>query len=335
MEFKYGRKAKDLFCVCYAGDDNYTEQLGVSIYSLCENNRDLESLDLFLFSYGISDENLAKLSSVADRFGRVMKVVDVREKVDGLRRFDINSNVENASYAIYGRLFIPDSIPSGYTAALYLDADTIVAGSLRELAESIPETPLSAVIDIIPSEYKKLIGLDGPYYNGGVFLMNPARWKSDGCTRKILDFISGIDRQYRHSEQDYINLALKGFISTLPLKYNHFPFYGEIPYSDLRIFLGKENDYYREEEYEEAQKAPVIIHLVNSVLDRPWYRHNLNPYTDLWKSYAAKAGWPDPKILERDPFGSIWRKQVLYRLFGTGAVVRLEAARNRKRYLKK
>ena len=323
------------FCVCYTCDDNYAGQMGVSLYSLCENNKELPAMDLFLFSDGISEEHRARLVSIAESFGRHMEIIDVRPEIEKLRRFRISSNVANKSLTVYARILIPESIPERYVLALYIDADTIVTGSIRELAERKPGRPLSAVEDIIPAEYKELIGLKGRYFNGGVLLFETEQWRKGGCLERIMKFLGGDVRHYRYSDQDVVNLALQGQIEALPLKYNHFPFYGEIPYNTLRLYLGGSDGYYPEQEYMEAWRSPAIVHMVYSVLDRPWFRRNMNPYTALWLEYVRKAGWPDMTIRDRRVFGRLWWKQMFYRLFGAEAVIRLEAARNKKRYASK
>ncbi len=322
-----------MFCVCYACDDHYAAQLGASMYSLFENNRDLETLDIFLFSNGIGPEDLARLRLLSDRYGRRLKIVDIREITQRLESSGVHSHVENWSLSTWVRAYIPDYISPEYTSALYLDADTLIVGSIMELSRMRPAAALSGVIDIIPQTYKERIGVKGSYINGGVLLFDLRQWKEHSCREKLLGYLKHGTDKYLYDDQDIINAALQGNIAALAPEFNHYPFYGDLRYSTFLMLLGRGNAYYSKEEYKEAAENPVIIHLVYSVLDRPWYKNNLNPYSGLWKKCVEEAGWKDLPLQKRNYTSKEKLKRIVYRLLGSGAVAVLESA-NRKRYYK-
>lgn len=56
--------------VMYACSNPYVPYLGVSVLSLLESNRELETLEVFVFDDGISRENKEKLTAMAGQYGR-------------------------------------------------------------------------------------------------------------------------------------------------------------------------------------------------------------------------------------------------------------------------
>ncbi len=152
-----------MFCVCYTCDNNYALQVGVAIYSLYENNCDLDALDTVIFSDKISPENKQKLLDIAKQFGRQLSFVESEQIIEYIKSKGIVASVDDGALSTYVRLFIGSYIDEKYDRLIYIDADTITLGSIRELVEVELKKPVAAVIDIMSEAYKQLIGFQNEY----------------------------------------------------------------------------------------------------------------------------------------------------------------------------
>ncbi|WP_392362335.1 glycosyltransferase, partial [Streptococcus suis] len=71
--------------------------------------------------------------------------------------------------------------------------------------------------------YKKSIGfeLDELYVNAGVLLMNLEAMRRDNITNLLFAETERLTGQIQFQDQDVINIALKGKIVEVPLRYNY------------------------------------------------------------------------------------------------------------------
>lgn len=318
-----------MFAICYACDNNYVPQVSVSIKSLLINNSSIET-EIFIFADNISYKNKELLSKLAEGYSTVITFIDTSSIIKEIKETGLISNVDNASLSTFVRLFIQDYIPSKYDKVLYIDADTMIVGSISELIAIESNRPVSAVIDIMPRYYKNIIGLNDCYYfNCGILLINMCLWREKACEQRILRHISNRYNKYLYADQDVINIVLNDEIDILPLKYNFFPFYGEIEYKNLISYIGS-SDYYTEAEFLSAQTEPVIIHLVYSVFDRPWFEGNLNKYSNQWDEFIAQTDWKQYKKKKRKIFSRTKLLQFIYQVFGEKKVINIQSRRNVK-----
>lgn len=321
-----------MFCVCYTCDNNYALQVGVAIYSLYENNQDLDALDTVVFSDRISADNQQKLLDIAKQFGRKLSFVESEKIIEYIKDKGIIASVDDGALSTYVRLFIGSYIDDKYDRLIYIDADTITLESLRELTEVELKKPVAAVIDIMPEEYKQRIGFQNDYYfNCGVLVIDMIRWKKGNYESRLLQRVEQTIGKFMFGDQDVFNVVLKGDIQVLPLQYNFFPFYGEIQYENLIWFIGGKENYYSKEQFAEAGKQPAIIHLVYSVADRPWMKGNLNHFQDRWREYVAKTPWKTYTERSRKVYSRTKIHQLIYKIFGEKAVLMTEKRRHMKK----
>lgn len=324
-----------MFCICYACDNNYALQTGVSMISLFEKNPNLDAIDTFVFEDRVSTENKQRLKKIAESFNRNLYFISTEEIIFKIKQMDLTSNVDNGSLSTFSRLFFKNYIPKTYDTLIYIDADTMIMGEIDELISYKNDKPLAAVVDTMSSKYKGIIGhqKDEPYFNAGVLAINLRLWEKKNCEERILDHISNKYNKYLYADQDVINIVLKNEINVLPLAFNSFPFYSSLNYKSLIKFIDG-GDYYSLNEYEEAGNSPKIIHFVYSVWDRPWFEGNLNIYSNIWDSYVAKTDWKVCKKRRRKIFSRTRILQLIYKLFGSKAVLCTMHRRNIRKFKK-
>ena len=124
---------------------------------------------------------------------------------------------------------------------------------------------------------KEAIGMkpEDAYFNSGVILMDLDRWRDEGVLKKLLDFYGSHAGSLFACDQDTINGALRGRICSLPPKYNFFTNYRYFRYQTLKKLCAAYKEV-GEQAFDEAKRAPVVIHYLGD--ERPWIKGNHNHY---------------------------------------------------------
>jgi len=276
------------FHIVYASNNSFTMQTGISLLSLIKNNKDL-NICIYILANEISEENRANLNKIAE-----LHFIDVSDFLnEKIKKHSIASYAN--SYDTYSRLWIAEFLPDKISKALYLDGDTIVNGSLAELAQmDIKDYSCAMAKDVRSEKYKKKIKLENIYefFNAGVMLINLDFWREHNIGDALLNDIMNFPTV--HADNPAICRVLKGKIKTLPLTFNATPV--------LRLFNNKslysiafrsKTVFCSEEELNEAKENPVILHYTNYYLSgRPWYEDCFDSKgLSIWRSYFNESPW--------------------------------------------
>jgi lipopolysaccharide biosynthesis glycosyltransferase len=205
--------------VAYTFDGAYELLAGVSLTSLLHHNPG-SSTHVRCFVHQVSDADRTRLAATAERYGAHLDIIDFDDpRVAGLPLID-----HLVSPMIYARLLLPQLLPD-QSRLLYLDADTLVLGSLRALAEvDFQGAPIAAVPDVAHEPLGKRFGLPPhAYFNAGVQLMNFDAWRRDAIGERCLASLAEPEAALRFgtADQDALNALLKGNYRRLPDAYNH------------------------------------------------------------------------------------------------------------------
>lgn len=164
--------------VLYAADNNYAPFLGISVFSLLENNVDIDAITIYAVLDNVSDENKNRLSQLVREYKRELITVDAAEFNMLMETLKVPKY--RGSYATHFRKFFYKIIKDDVERLLYLDSDTLVTGSLKPLLQLDMTTACAAVVlDALAYRYKQLLGfgVDEPYFNAGVTLIHVPNWK--------------------------------------------------------------------------------------------------------------------------------------------------------------
>lgn len=297
---------RDHTAVVYALDDNYAMQAGVSLVSLFENNRNL-CFYVFLLSDHLSDINRSRLKETVEGYGNTIEFIEV---YDIEKRVGVRLSLNNWGKMAYCRLFLPELVPEWVDKLIYIDADTLVLGSISHLAEILDSEGFSSYYAAgcrdSSSMYKKLHGFrkSETYYNSGVLLINLKLWRLNGIQSAFILEIRRRNGRSIDPDQSYINCLMINKIMMLPAKYNVMSLY-YLDHDDyLRISDYSENEAYSEEELAEAVAAPVIVHFAGDRRYRPWYAGCRHCLKETWLEYLRKTEWkefiPEEKAPEEE-----------------------------------
>ena len=275
--------------VVYASNDSYAQFLGVSMLSFFDNNQDLEEISVYVLAEKISTENTGFLRDIARRYDRYIEFIDISEYKQWIP-FEFSTGGYNS--VVLSRLFLGSILPADIESILYLDCDTIVNGSVRELENiSFCDNVIAAVPELyMPVEKKTLIGLgrEEIYYNAGVLWINLSLWRLEHFETAFLEYYRCMKGQLLYNDQDIINHCCRGRIMTLSHTYNlstnlfYFP----------RYYVKRLQPAYDTSSataYSQILSSPVIIHYMGD--ERPWIAGNYNKYRRQFKYYLEKSPW--------------------------------------------
>ncbi len=311
--------------VIYQFNEKYVPYAGVSITSLLENNSGAGEINIYVLGEGLSDGSKDKLADVAGRYGARMVFPDVSPL---LARFkEMGMIPYRGAYSVYLRLFFTEieEMPSFVgERVIYLDADTIVAGSLMPLLEiDMKGRSIGMVIESLRDDYKVMIGMapDADYYNSGVILYDVDKWRANRYCDRIVDHITKVRSSYI-GDQDFLNIVCSGDVCTLPPVYNFQPLHARYTVSEYFSVYG-DRGYYSADEIEEARRDAVIYHCYRWLGEFPWHKGNLHPFGPLFDEYLGRSAWSG-YIKEKSSPGIVIRvEKLLYRILPKGIFIRI------------
>lgn len=272
--------------IVFASDKGYVEHLAVAMCSLFENNRG-EQFDVYIVNADMDSISWGGLESIAKRYCH--NLIDIKINDEELKGLVTSYHFTRANYY---RLLIAERI--NVPKVLYLDADIVVNGSIKDLYNTnIDEYYLAGVtnfafdrrIDLEMSE-------DAKYFNSGVMLINLVAWRRDHIRERVVEFIKRKPWAIQFVDQCGLNSVVNGRWKELHPKFNV-----------LGCFFEDKNDIYAalfpEGALKDAVHNPIIIHFSGS--DKPWHFRFKHPY--------RKAYW---RYLRKTPYNHLFPKDLTF-----------------------
>lgn len=276
--------------VVFASDDNYVPLLIISLVSFLKSNaKDFKNINVFILDDGISDKNINLIDSKIRDFNcstyfiKTKNIDEMDIKIASLERSNFNS------LTTYSRLFVSNLLPKNIDRVLYLDCDSLIVNSFKELWDlDISDYYCAGVLDSINTAVKQKLGFskEDNHYNAGVLLINLKKWREDNVEEKFINFmIENQNRFYQH-DQGVINNVFKNKIKTVDPKYNLQGYFQFLDYNLSRKFACMETEYYSRDTLSNSQKNPVFLHFCSANYFRPW-NNPIHPYASLYEEYAT------------------------------------------------
>lgn len=303
-----------LLNVLYQFDENYAPYAGVSMTTLFENSKDIEELTVYLATEKVSEENTKKLAQLAQSYGRTLVYLDTSMIYDRIKKVGVNS--WNGSLATWMKMFVMGSVPDCVDQLLYIDSDTLIPGSLRELAElDLGDAPVAAVIDSSSRTSRERLHMKTPYCNAGVIYFNLKYWRAHDTERKMLEHLQKHVAEYPVNDQDLLNDFFRNQIYILPLRFNfqgmHF-FYKDSVY--FPVFGWEKGMYYTPEQIEAARRNTGIIHFFRFCGEYPWEEENIHACRGLYEQALEKSLWAGHRCPKKK-LAPVYRvEKILYRV---------------------
>lgn len=246
-------------------DDRGADFMLVAIKSIFINNAD-DNIAVHVITDGFSAETLNGIDRLGRRFDRRITV-----HTADLTGMDDLPEVHRPGVYIprtmYLRLMLDKILPEEISRVIYLDTDTIVENSLRELWETdLEEYVMGAVTDVnlATDEHFSRLGLDNatPYFNSGMLLIDMTRYREGDIRRQCLDWLGRNKAIADYPDQDALNVILRGRILPLHPRYNVFDsYFRHVNYGSRFVCPA---------DWDDAVSHPSIIHYTGL---KPWLRY--------------------------------------------------------------
>jgi len=258
------------YSVVFATDENYIQHLSVALFSLLKNNNNCQ-FQIYVICSGISEKYFHKLKLIVNKFDSTINQIVVKDEI-----FDSLVTNHHFTKAMYYRLLIPKFIKDD--VVLYLDADIVVNGSIKDLFDIDLESKyIGAVLNPGFQRHKELkMDLDSEYFNSGVMLINNKLWITNSVADKVIKFVDDNQSVIKFPDQCGLNAIVNGNWQKAPLKFNQQAAIFEKDFSNKYNCFSKE-------ELEDAKENPIIIHYTGS--SKPWHFRNKHPYKNLYWKY--------------------------------------------------
>ena len=198
--------------IALAIDENYITPSGVLIFSILQNNENL-NIHFHIFT---TSKDLDKFNHFLD-FKTKITLYILNESY-----FSSLQTPGHFSSAIYYRIAIPTILFEKIDKILYVDADILCVNNLKELSSvDITHFYLAAVEDLEMKQSDKLsLGITEKYFNSGVMLINIEKWIKEDIFTQFMELVN--KNVYKYPDQDALNILFKNNVYYLSSKYNHF-----------------------------------------------------------------------------------------------------------------
>lgn len=283
--------------VVYATDNKFIPVLGTSIISLLINNTDAHSISITILGSKIKQSNKNKISQICWKFKNAklywIDVDSIKEKIG------INVKSDRGSYSQFSRLFIGTLLDDNLDKILYLDSDTLVLSSIRELWNIKLQNNIAAVLTDAFDKYyydNFQMNSDSIIFNSGVMLIDLRKWRNYGIEKLAINYINQKNGTVSQGDQGILNYVLKDLVLPFNPKYNLVSIFYDLTYKEIYMYR-KPYKFYSEEEITLAKKDPVIVHFTSSFYSiRPWYKNCNHELKDSWNFYYKKTPWSNTKL---------------------------------------
>ena len=253
--------------VVYTIDEKYVPHFTASATSLLSHNFSTFDVIYLVVNFNSNHKIKKAIKYLESTFSIQVVVVNIENSL--INELPIKRN-HHVTHITYARLLISNILPSHVERVLYLDSDTIVIESLKDLInQNFDDSYLIAVNELdwgpetIPNwlQEKKLIG-EG-YFNAGVMLINLKRWRDESISDKLLEIADTYKEQLVFWDQDVLNIAFRNKWKLAEKKFNAFRL-------DNR-----------------TSSKPSIIHYAGVI--KPWHLFCNHPYRNDYKYYRNKT----------------------------------------------
>lgn len=284
-------------CVLYITDEKFAPLVGVSVTSLFINNpAECIALTVYILTPNMSSKNQTKFTDLAKKYDQTIHIIHVGDALEKIEKLNIFKYRGSAMTNL--RLFFDKFIPQHVQRLLYIDADTIISGSIEELVDfDMQEKMLGMVHDAYGKVIANKEHEGNAYYNAGVILFDCTKWRKGMWRKRIIRYINRNGAQFAHPDQDIYNILCRKEIVCMPIRYNFQPIHHM--YSDKVVCRHLDRyDYYSKEEIAEGRDNPAILHMVRVFGRNPWHIKNAHPFDTQYKCYKELSPWkkcPDEK----------------------------------------
>lgn len=288
---------KTIYNIVYATDDTFAPVLGTSLLSLLRNNKEAEKINFFILDSGISKENKFRIEKICDNFVNAsLKWIEI-ESIS--KKIGIDVKNDRGSFSQYSRLFIGDVLDNSVERVLYLDCDTLILSSLKDLWNiELKGNIIAALKDAFSKYYRKNVNLvnNDLMFNSGVMLIDLKAWRDNKIKEKAISFIRQRHGKVQQGDQGVLNSVLSNKTFALDPRYNLVSIFYDLDYREIKLYRSPVN-FYSERIIAKAKENPVILHFTSSFYSiRPWFKNSNHQCKKIWLKFYQETPWKNQPL---------------------------------------
>lgn len=274
------------FNIAYGVDENFLLGAAISINSVLINNIDTD-FNFHIFTDYIDDEYIQRFQKMIAKYNS--NIIIYLLNVEELKQL---STSDFWSYATYFRLIAFKYLSTNINSILYLDADVICKGSLKELFQLNLANSFAAVVPDVDSMQQssairlKLTDLNGKYFNAGVIYVNLQKWIENDFSKKSLELVRGKTNfgKLKYLDQDALNILFQTRNIYLSRDYNCiYTLKNELAYHNLFKYKNTITD------------STILIHYTG--VTKPWHTWSFNyPASQFFFNSYIHSPWKDQPL---------------------------------------
>lgn len=278
---------KDPIHVVYASDGFYFPYIYVSVKTLLENNK-MDDVIVHYIQQNVETQQLEKLQELGISFKKTIDSIpfSIPEEFD-----EILPAYGVASKTTYIKFWFASMFPD-LDKVLYLDPDTLVLGSLREMYDTdLGDNLIGGVIECLPYYHRVASKMSDSqsYINGGMVLCNLRQWRNMHFERLALERLKDTSHNLNY-DQGVLNEICGSHIKLLDPKYNVLAEVFQFKNAQQIKHRYGFSYYYSQEQINNAINNPVIVHFTGFLYGKPMNLKCDHPFAAYFR-----------KILEQSP----------------------------------
>jgi lipopolysaccharide biosynthesis glycosyltransferase len=261
--------------IAFGVDANFVRPMGVMITSLLINNRD-ENIVFHIFVNSIHEVDVDRLKTLVEEYKTTINLYHIDKTV-----FDQLRTTWRCSHAIYNRFLLCSTLHGVADRVLYLDADMICTGKIRELMDTELGDYIAAVVQeaetvFIRKQIEKLKLRHGKYFNAGVICIDINKWNEHDVSNTAMQLLIENYERFNLLDQDALNVILDGKVKFISAKW------------DFMCNL--------EKNIKEIPADTILIHYTSR--EKPWHSWCIHPLAATFTNYAKESLWRDVPLDE-------------------------------------
>ncbi|MDE6847611.1 MAG: hypothetical protein K2J99_17825 [Lachnospiraceae bacterium] len=297
--------------ILYQCDNNYAFMAGVSFASLLLNASSQIEYHVYVLTPDMSQENRDKWYEVRNRNPQIdleLTFISASECQREVESWGVPPH--RGSLVTYYKLFVARLLDedSGVDRIIHIGADTLVTGSMEDLADfDFHGKPFA--MNWSEKFHSAYYPREAQYCIAEMIYFNLPEWRKHRCEERIIEHVKKNGDIYGSKDQGILCAQFINEYEQLPLKYN---IYGMTYYfSDRNKRLFNNAPVITKKEIQEAYSHPEIIHLPRTFLYRPCEEGSKDPLYDMWWEYCDKSPWKGMEPIP--PFPPLNKKERFFR----------------------
>lgn len=277
--------------VVYIADAGFMMPTCVSIVSLIKNKNIDDKYIIYALLNGVDEADKEKIVQLSTEDVEINIIDITSENYNGLDETTCvgwNRHITKSALYKFGLAEYLDNEDK----ILYIDGDTIINNSLRDLYNTdLEDNYVAAVNDmgrIVPQMAREINLKDENYFNSGVMLLNLKKMRQDKVFEKLIDY--RVNTKSKFVDQDAFNYVMQDSRIILPCKYNFLiKATEEFDFDELceKYF----DDYYCSFSY--LIKEQIVLHYAGP--NKPWKFYN-SYVTEMFLEYYYLSPYKDEHL---------------------------------------